>query len=355
MIPVAVPMIDDREIDLVAEVLKSGNYISGERVAYFEQEFAKYIGTKYAVACNSGTAALHMVFKALKFNSDTTFITSPMSFFATISAGMMCDSYPIFVDVDKRCNIDPAKIEEAITEDTVAIVPVHFYGHPCEIEEIVKIGKKYAIPVVEDCAQAHGAKYNQKKVGSFGLAGCFSFFATKNMTTIEGGMITTDSRDLYEYCKIIRSHGMTDRHTHSHIGYNYRMTEVNAAVGQIQLQKLDDLNDKRIENSLYLQRNIKNPRLKICGSAPNVRDVYFWQPIFTRNPEIFMKYLEENKIGYRHRYWEPLYRQPIFKNFYRDLDLPNAKLYSGKVFGLPNHPGLEKKDLVKVVEVVNEF
>lgn len=355
MIPVAIPMLDDDEIDLVAEVLKSGNYISGARVEYFEQEFAKYIGTKYAVACNSGTAALHMVFRALQLNSKTTFITTPMSFFATVSAGLMCDSFPTFVDVDKRCNLDPSLIEDAITEDTAAIVPVHFYGHPCEIEEIVKIGKKYAIPVVEDCAQAHGAKYNQKRVGSFGMAGCFSFFATKNMTTIEGGMITTNSGDLYEYCKSLRGHGMTDRNTHSHLGYNYRMSEVNAAVGQIQLKKLDKMNNARIANSLYLQRSIKNHRLKICGSAPNVRDVYFWQPVYTREPKLFMEHLKDNGIGFRHRYWEPLYRQPVLKNLYRDVDLPNAELFSGKVFGLPNHPGISKEDLDKVVEVVNEF
>lgn len=355
MIKVAVPMLDEDEIGLVGAVLKSGNYSSGGRVEYFEQEFAKYIGTEYAVACNSGTAALHMVFRALQLNSDTTFITTPMSFFATVSAGLMCDSFPTFVDVDERCNLDPKLIEEAITEKTAAIVPVHFYGHPCEIKEIAEIGKRYAIPVVEDCAQAHGAKYNQKKVGSFGMAGCFSFFATKNMTTIEGGMITTDSRDLYEYCKSLRSHGMTDRHTHSHVGYNYRMSEINAAIGQIQLQKLDDMNDKRIANSLYLQRNIKNPTLKICGSASNVRDVYFWQPIYTRQPQLFMKYLQDNEIGYRHRYWEPLYRQPVLKNLYRDVNLPKAELFSGKVFGIPNHPGLTSKELDRVVEVVNGF
>lgn len=355
MIKVAEPIVDENEIDLVVAVLKSGNYTSGDRVNYFEEEFAKYIGTKYAVACNSGTAALHMVYQALDLSHKNTFITSPMSFFSTVSAGLMHGSFPTFVDVEKRCNINASKIEEAITEDTAAIVPVHFYGHPCEIEKIVEIGKRYAIPVIEDCAQAHGAEYNNKKVGSFGFAGCFSFFATKNMTTIEGGMITTDSEDLYEYCKSIRSHGMTDKNTHSHLGYNYRMSEVNAAVGQIQLQKLDALNDKRITNSLYLQENIVNESIKLSGSEKNVKDVYFWQPIYTHLPKELMKHFQKNEVGFRHRYWEPLYKQPIFKNLYKDLNLKRAERLSGNVFGLPNHPGLEKKDLDKVVEVVNEF
>ncbi len=355
MIKVAIPIVDEDEIGLVSEVLKSGHYTSGPRVQFFEEKFAEYVGTKYAVACNSGTAALHMVYQAIQLNNKNTFITSPMSFFSTISAGLMHGSFPTFVDVDVRCNLHPDWIEDAITEDTAAIVPVHFYGHPCEIEKIVEIGKRYGIPVIEDCAQAHGAEYNHKRVGSFGLAGCFSFFATKNMTTIEGGMITTDDEALYEYCKCIRSHGMTDRNTHTRLGYNYRMSEINAAVGQIQIQKLDEMNDKRIANSLYLQRNIKNEFIKIYGSAKNVKDVYFWQPVYTPKPHDFMEHLEKNEIGFRHRYWEPLYRQPIFKNMYADLNLKNSETLSGRVFGLPNHPALEKEELERVVEVINGF
>jgi len=355
MIPVANPVISNEEINSVIEVLKSGQYTSGRLVEKFEKEFAEYIGTRYAVACNSCTAALHMVYSVLGLDEYATFITTPMTFFSTISAGLMCRSYPTFVDVNWRCNIDSSLIENEINEDTSIIVPVHFYGHPCNMDEIMKISKKYNIPVVEDCAQAHGAEYNGRKVGSFGIAGCFSFFATKNMTTIEGGMVTTDNFEIYSKCKQLRSHGMTDRNTHLFLGYNYRMSEVNAAIGRAQLKKLDKLNEKRIANSIYLQENIRNPFIQIFYSDQNVKDVYFWQPVFTNKPMEFMKWLKDNKIGFRHRYWEPLYKQPIFKGRYKKLNLENAEKLSGKVFGLPNYPGLEKDELLKVVEIINDF
>jgi len=357
VIHVARPIIDDEEIEAAIKVLKSGEYISGPIVDKFEKEFAKYIGTKYAVTCNSGTAALHMVYSFLGFNRGT-FITSPMSFFATISAGLMCNSSPIFADVDERCNLDPQKIEELITEDTVGIVPVHFYGHPCKIEDIIDIGKKYNIPIIEDCAQAHGAEYKGQKVGSFGVAGCFSFFATKNMTTIEGGMITTNNEELYNHCKKMRSHGMSDRDTHSMLGYNYRMSELNAAIGRVQLKKLDGFNHRRILISELLQKKINNPYVKVFTTDKNYKNVYFWQPVYIEVDQIakdFGEWLRKHEIGFRYRYNEPLYKQPIFKNLYGDLKLKNAEQFSGNIFGLPNHPGLTNKEVDRVVEVVNEF
>jgi len=358
MIKVAIPIIDNEEIEAAIEVLKSGYYTSGPKVEKFEKEFAKYIGTKYAVACNSGTAALHMVYSAIGMTEDSTFITSPMSFFATISAGMMCNSIPEFVDVDRNCNLDPSKIEESITENTSAIVPVHFYGHPCQIEKTIEIGKRYNIPVIEDCAQAHGAEYKGKRVGSFGLAGCFSFFATKNMTTIEGGMITTDNESLYEHCKLMRSHGMADRDTHSIIGYNYRMNELSGAIGIVQLKKLDGFNRRRTEISEALQKGIVNTNFRIFKEDEYYKHAYFWQPIFVKKPHfssLFMDHLKKNKIGFRFRYNEPLYKQPIFRNVYSSMRLPNAELYSGCMFGLPNHPGMTDEEIQKVAEVVNEF
>lgn len=355
MISVAKPVIDNEEINAVVEVLKSGNYTSGKITEKFEKQFASYIGSKYAIACNSGTAALHMVYRFLNFNSTTNFITTPMSFFATISAGLMCNSYPIFVDVNERCNIDSNLIEKSITEKTIAIVPVHFYGHPCDMEKIMEVSQKYNIPVIEDCAQAHGAEYKGKKVGSFGFAGCFSFFATKNITTIEGGMITTNSEDLYNYCRKVRSHGMLDRNTHEMVGYNYRMSEVSSAMGIVQLSKLDVLNEIRIKNSLYLQKGIKNEYAVAITSSPYVKDVYFWQPIYTDYPHQFMSWLKDNDIGFRHRYWYPLYKQQLIEDKYKDLFLPMSEKLSGCFFGLPNYPALTTDDLQTVVEVVNAF
>lgn len=363
MIYVAKPYIDEEEIEAVVEVLKSGLYTSGRRVEDFERAFGDYIGSKYAVACNSGTAALHMSLLALygnrEYREPIEIIVPPMTFFATISAVVMAGCEPVFVDVKKDCNIDEKYIEEAITPNTKGIIPVHFFGKPCNMDAIIKIAKKYNLDVIEDCAQAHGATIGRKKVGSFGACGCFSFFATKNMTTIEGGIITTDRKDIYEKAKLLRSHGMTDRDTHSMIGYNYRMNEVSAAIGLAQLRKLDMLNEKRIANSEYLFENIE--KHKIAGFNIDRKivpgHVYFWYPVGVEwnLSDDFKDYLKRNGIGFRHRYTKPLYKQPAFRGKYNHLNLHCAENLSGNVIGLPNHPGMTKDELDKVIEVVNNY
>jgi dTDP-4-amino-4,6-dideoxygalactose transaminase len=362
MIKVATPMLGDEEYEVAVEVLKSGMYTSGKRVRAFEEAFAKYIGVKYAVACNSGTAALHMALLALQDKDEyAEVIVPPMSFFATISSVIMSGMVPHFVDVKPDCNIDEDQIEDAINMHTKAIMPVHFFGKPCDMEKIMKIARRHQLDVIEDCAQAHGAHLQGKKVGSFGTCGCFSFFATKNMTTIEGGMITTDRSDVYEKCLLLRSHGMTDRDTHSVIGYNYRMNELSGAIGLIQLNKLDGLNDKRISNSQYLFANIYNSFG--CGELIDEQivdgHVYFWYPVRARYSvnasAVFKDYLKDNGIGFRQRYIEPLNKQPVLKGRYSHYRMPVAERMSGNVIGLPNHPGMTQDELDRVVEVVNSY
>lgn len=359
MIKVAEPIIGQEEIDAAVEVLKSGMYTSGKIVNKFEEEFAEYIGTKYAVACNSGTAALHMVLKCLGITEGNRVIVPDMSFFATASSVFMSGGEVDFADVGFDCNIDPHSIEKLVSFDTKAIMPVHFYGNPCDMDNIMKIAEDQNLFVIEDCAQAHGAEYKGKKVGSFGIANCFSFFATKNMTTIEGGMITTDEKYIYNKCKQLRSHGMTDRNTHSMIGYNYRMTELNAAIGRVQLKKLDEMNDKRIYNSMYLDHGLKNNNVRPLMNFDNQdkKHVYFWYPVQVSIIWVkkFMEYMQENGIGYRHRYLKPLHEQPLFKGAYDEVKNNKAEMMSGIVFGLPNHPGMSKNQLDKVLEVINDF
>jgi len=355
MIKVASPIIGQEEIDAAVEVLKSGNFISGKKVEEFEEKFAEYIGTKYAVACNSGTAALHMTYLYCGLEEKTTFIVPPMSFFATISAGLMCGSYPHFTDVDFRCNMESSDVEEQVVNSTRAIVPVHFYGHPAEIEDICSIGDKYDIPVVEDCAQAIGAEYKGKKVGSFGFAGCFSFFATKNMTTLEGGMITTNDSDFYDKAKKMRSHGMIDRHTHSMLGFNYRMSELNAAIGLEQLKKIDTWNKRRREIAQIYRENIDNNFVKTLPDKDNCKNVFFWFPVECHYPDKFRDHLRENGIGFRHRYNESLYKQPIFRRLYKDMKRVKADSYSRKMVGLPINPDMTDEDVYTVIGVVNKF
>jgi dTDP-4-amino-4,6-dideoxygalactose transaminase len=359
-IKVSIPIIGEEELTKVREVLLSGNYTSGKYVDQFEKNFAEYVGTKYAIACNSGTAAIHLALIYYNIGWGNEVIVPSMSFFATVSPVLMRDAIPVFADVDDYCNMDADGIEELITEDTKAIMPVHYFGMPCDMDKIMSVAKKYGLIVIEDCAQAHGAKIDGKTVGSFGNAGCFSFFATKNMTTIEGGMITTNDEEMYKRLKQIRSHGMTDRHTHTFLGYNYRMNEVSGVVGIEQLKRLDGFNEKRFKNSLYIYENIKSDKI-----LPLYRDiiesnkecVFFWCPVITIYDERddFLNHLKENSIGFRHRYNEPLYKQPVLKNRYKDILLPRAEHLSKRVVGLPNHPELTSKELNRIIKVVNDF
>jgi len=361
MIKVAVPLIDDEEIQAAVDVLKSGNYTSGPIVEKFEAEFASYIGTKYAIACNSGTAALHMVLLSLGIGPGDEIIVPAMSFFATMSSVMMTGAEPVFCDVGPFANIYCDDIEKHITPRTKAIMPVHFFGTPCNIVDVKKIADKYNLHVIEDCAQAHGATWNGKKVGSFGIANCFSFFATKNMTTVEGGMVTTDNKYVYEQCKLLRSHGMPDRDHHSIVGYNYRMNEVFAAIGRVQLKKLDSLNTRRILFSEYLQKHIidKDGYEKLYASDFKdsvAKSVYFWFPIIFKSKTLAqngMKYLKENGIEFRYRYNEPLYRQPVFRGKYDSFSLQNAEKLSGCIIGLPNHPKMSLQEVRQVVDIMN--
>lgn len=355
MIPVARPVITNDEIEAAIRVLESGMYTSGKEVEKFEEEFAAYIGTKYAVACNSGTAALHLSLASRYLGEDEVLVPS-MSFFATVSSVMMAGYIPIFVDVDDRGNMDPEDLERKITSRSSAVIPVHLYGHPCDMDKIVDITNRYNLTLIEDCAQAHGAEFKQQKVGSFGEMGCFSFFATKNMTTIEGGMITTNDEEVTKFCKMMRSHGMSDRNTHLILGYNYRMNELSAAIGRVQLKRLDLLNKLRVVNSTYLLGNIEDKDwFKLYYPEPNKKDVYFWFPIYCEFPEKFSKHLKDNGIGFRFRYNEPLYKQLCLPSHYYKVYCPTAEKLSGKMFGLPNYSALSIEELDQVIDVVNSF
>ena len=358
MIKVAEPYIEQDEIDAAVQVLLSGNYISGKEVAAFEEEFARYVGTKYAIACNSGTAALHMVLKSLGIGPGDRIIVPDMSFFATASAVLMTGAVVDFADVDSNCNISAGSIRDLIKPNTKAIIPVHLYGMPCDMIDIMKVAEEYNLFVIEDCAQAHGAEYRGKKVGSFGIANCFSFFATKNMTTIEGGIITTDEKYVHKACNLLRSHGMIDRNTHTVLGYNYRMTEVNAAIGRIQLGKLGMLNAKRINNSNYLTKGLHSKYIKpFLKFDPGIKKpVYFWFPVEVSFAiDKVMEILRENGIGFRHRYYKPLHTQPLFRGAYDHVKNSISEYYSARVLGLPNHPGLTKNDLDVVLDVINRY
>jgi len=365
-IKVATPLVGEEEIEAVREVLLSGNFVSGKKVAEFEDKFAEYIGTDYAVAVNSGTSAIYIALEAMGVKANDEVIVPPMTFFATISAVLYLGAKPVFadIDLDDLC-LSPESVETVITNKTKAIIPVHLYGASAKMDKLQLIADKYRINILEDCAQAHGTEYKQKKVGSIGKAGTFSFFATKHMTTGEGGMITTDDPDIADICRCIRNHGMSGRDEHVRLGFNSRMTEMEAAMGLVQLKKMDLMNKKRIENTEYIVERIKPISWIITPEvSENVTHTYFWCPIMIdenktkKDIEHLKSYLQENKIGFRDRYKEPLYRQRVLKELkldYSDIFLKNAEELSGKIIGLPNHPDLNIKELDRIVNVIQSF
>ena len=266
-IPISQPSITQKEIDYVTDAVKSGWVSSlGKYIDMFEEKFAKYCDTKYAVATSNGTTALHLTLASLGITSEDEVIVPDFTFVATANAVKYINAKVIFIDIeeDTLC-INPKLIENAITARTKAIIPVHLYGHPSNMEEINKIAKKNNLFVIEDAAEAHGAEINGKKVGGFGTAGVFSFYGNKIITSGEGGMITTNNEELFNKMKYLRDHAMSanKRYWHTEIGFNYRMTNLQAALGVAQLERINEILTKKkeifkwYENELGYLKNVK--------------------------------------------------------------------------------------------------
>lgn len=364
-IKVAEPSVGEEEARVVREVLLSGNYASGSKVEEFEFRFAKYIGVDYAVAVNSGTSALHIALEALGVKKGDEVIVPPLTFFATVSAVIYLNAIPVFadIDLDDLC-LSPESVEHSISSKTKAIIPVHLFGAAAKLDKLITISRKYNVSVLEDCAQAHGSEFKGKRVGGFGEAGAFSFFATKHMTTGEGGMITTNNPKVAEVAKVVRNHGMSGRDIHERLGFNNRMTEIEAALGLVQLKKLDHLNELRIANSEYLIQNVKSISwAEVPMPNAPIKHTYFWCPLMVKASsdkkiQDLKEHLMINKIGFRQRYQEPLYKQPALVQAginCSDIYLPNVEKIAGKVIGLPNHSRLTKNNLDRILEVLNSF
>jgi len=379
-IKVAVPVTGEEEARAIKEVVLSGNFISGRKVKEFEEAFADYIGVENAAAVNSGTAALHVALAVMGIGPGDEVIVPPLTFMSTITAVFYQNAIPVFADVDEDsfC-ISPEDIKKRITTRTRAIIPVHLYGNSAEMDEIMRIADEHNLYVIEDCAQAHGTEYKGKKVGSIGHVGVFSFFATKHMTTGEGGMITSNNEEWIRKPRIIRNHGLINRDDHECLGYNYRMNEMAAAMGLVQLNKLDYFNEQRIKNSLFLLKELgrKNSKwFRIPELSKDIGHTFFWCPLIVNTENGFsakdvVEKLKERGVEVRQRYQEPLYKQKVLQELspypngcpftcqpelnipdYKSLNLPNVEALAGNIIGLPNHPELNQEDLEYIMEAV---
>ena len=358
-VSIASPVIEEEEINAVIDVMKSGMIAQGPKVIEFEEEFAKFVGAKYGIATNSGTSALHVALLAAGIGEGDEVITTPFTFAATGNSILYTGARPVFVDIDPETfTIDPSKIEEAITDKTKAIMPVQLYGQSADMDAIMKIAKEQDLIVIEDAAQAHGAVYNGVKVGNLGDMACFSFYPTKNMTTSEGGMITTNNEEFAENAKIYRAHGSATKYHHDVLGYNFRMTDIGAAIGIEQLKKLESFNDKRIENAKYL-----NEALADCDliETPVVKDgykhVYHQYTIKVKDGkrDELSDYLIENGIGNGIYYPIPLYNQVLYTNMGYNQSLPVTDEIVKDVLSLPIHAKLTKFDLDLIIKTIKDF
>ncbi len=258
MILVARPLLDEEEKVAVHRVLASGQLAQGENVAAFEQRFAEVCHVREAVAVSSGTAALHLALLAHGIGPGDEVITTAFSFAATANVILLVGATPVFVDIEPDTyTLDPALVGAAITPRTKAIMPVHLYGHPASMKRLKPLAEAHNLVIIEDACQAHAASIDGKPVGSFGT-GCFSFYATKNITTGEGGMVTTNDPEIAERVRLLRSHGQKERYSHVALGYNQRMTEIQAALGLVQVEKLERFTEQRIANAAFLTKHLRD-------------------------------------------------------------------------------------------------
>ncbi|MFQ5692262.1 MAG: DegT/DnrJ/EryC1/StrS family aminotransferase [Nitrospinota bacterium] len=365
--------LGEEEIAAAAEVMRSGRLAAGPRAAAFERRFADYLGCRHAVALNSGTAALHLSLAALGIGPGDEVIVPPLTFFSTVASVLYQGAVPVFADIEEAslC-LDPADVRRRLTPRTRAILAVHLFGDAADVDGLGEIAAERGIALIEDAAQAHGTEHRGRKVGAIGDVGVFSFYATKHMTTGEGGALVTDRDDVAHRALALRNHGMSDPDTHRWLGYNYRMPEVAAAIGLVQLGKLDALNERRIANSERLLDQVARmglPGVRVLPRRPHVRHTYFWCPVLIDPARLGMTAEELAArllalgVETRSRYREPLYRQPLLRPEalsrsqgrpagplprYGELRLPVAERVAGSVLGLPNHPGLGPADLDRV-------
>ena len=356
MIPIAKPIIGKEEQDAILEVINSGQLVQGARVHEFESRFARLCGAEHAIATSSGTTALHIALLAHGIGTGDEVITSPFSFIASANCALYVGARPIFADIEPDYfTIDPVKIEECITPRTKAVLPVHLYGQACDMDPILEIARKHKLAIIEDACQAHGAVYKGRPVGSFGTA-CYSLYATKNITTIEGGMIVTNDAQVAERARLLRSHGSPRTYEHVMLGYNMRTTDLNAAVGLVQLNKLQGWNSTRRENAAYLSASLG----KIPGVIPpKIREgcehIFHQYTIRIPNRDTAAQKLREKGVGVGVHYPTPIHLQPLYKQLGYTDSLLVAETASREVLSLPVHPSLTRSDLDYIINMIKEL
>jgi perosamine synthetase len=353
MIPIARPLLGPEERDAVWQVMESGLLAQGPRVAELEGRFAALVGVPHGVAVSSGTAALHLTLLGLGIGPGDEVITVPFTFIASANSILYTGARPVFVDVAASdfC-IDVSRVEAAITPRTRAIMPVSLFGQPADLPALSALTERHGLALVEDAAQCHGAAIDGRRSGSWG-AGCFSFYPTKNMTSGEGGMLTTADSELVDRVRLLREHGMTVRYHHETLGYNLRMTDIHAAIALAQLAKLPAFNARRLEIAARYDAELQGVVVPLV--RPGVSHVYHQYTLRVARRDEFATRLAALGVGTGIYYPIPVHRQkPFVALGYGDQRYPISEQLAGEVLSIPVHPGLSDDDVATVIQAVNE-
>jgi len=343
----------------VQQVMDSSRFVLGEKVKSFEEEFASFCGTDFAVGVANGTDALRLALLACGIGKGDEVITVPNTFIATTEAISQTGAKIIFVDIDPQMyNIDVSQIEGKISERTQAILPVHLFGQPADMDPIVKIAKKYNLKVVEDSCQAHGAEYKGKKAGSIGDAGCFSFYPSKNLGAFgDGGMVATDGNKIVHTIRILRDHGQAKKYEHLVEGYNSRLDEIQAAILRVELKRLDEWNKLRRKNASIYDELLEDVDEVVTPSEPEyAQHVYYLYVIRTRRRDELQEWLKSKEIGTGLHYPVSLHLQKAYENLgHKDGDFPVAEECAKQILSLPMFPELTREEIEKVVSEIKTF
>ena len=349
MIPFFVPEFTKDMENAAIDALRNEKFVMGESVFKFEEEFARYTGTKFAISVNSGNAALQLSLISLGITEKSKVITSTNSFVASANCILMTGAKPVLCDI----NYDDGNIDIKTTnEKPEAIIPVHIYGNPCDFDSIKSVSETHKAPIIEDACQAHGATFDHKKVGSIGDVGCFSFYPTKNMTVGgDGGMVTTNNEEIKKQIDSLRDNGRRTRTEHDKLGFTMRLNTVNAAIGRIQLQTLDEKNKRRRElASLYKKFLVDDCML---DENPKGTSVYHQIIIKHQKRDEIFSHLSKNNIGVAIHYPRPIHKQPLYENL--GYNLPISEKFSNEVLSMPSFPQLKDDDVKVICEKINEI
>ena len=354
-IPIAQPSIGPLEKAAVMDVLDSGMLVQGPKVEALEKAFATVVGVRHAVATSSGTTGLHLALLAHGIGPGDEVITTPFTFVASVNAILYTGATPVFADIDPATyNISPAAIESALSERTKAIMPVHLYGQPCDMERIVALASKRGLAIVEDAAQAIGAGYGGRMAGSFGT-GVFSLYATKNVMSGEGGMITTDDDKLADDLRLLRGHGMRRRYEYEMLGFNFRLSDLHAAIGLAQIGRLSELTEIRQSNAALLSSQLRG--VGVPCVAPDRTHVWHQYTIrlgSEADRDAMAGRLHDAGIGTAVYYPHPVHEFEHVRSVAGTLEMPESERAARQVLSIPVHPGVSEEELTRIVTEINQ-